>query len=706
MATLEKIRNRMGLLVSIVIGMALLAFILGDLFRGGTNLTSDQFELAEINGVSVDYRNYQQRLEDALENAKTNSGQSTLDDQTRYQVRDQVWEQLLQERIMGEEFDEAGVNVSTEELKDMVVGNNIHPQIRQAQAFQNPQTGQFDPERVKMYIAQLQNDPEARSRWMAFEQSLKQQRLNNKYYAAIQKGMYVTDSYAKQAAIEQQKKVDFKYVSIPYTDLKDEDVTISDADLKEYYEAHKKMFKQEEALDMEYISFSIEPSPEDIQAIKSEVESLIPELKDSEVEAQFVAATSDEPFDPKYYKKGEHENATLDSIMFTQEEGDIYGPYREDGYFKVAKLAHVDERPDTVKVRHIVLMPTEQRGAQQTQALADSLTKELESGADFATLAEEFSADQETAKKGGELGWRKVEEIIYSEALLDAGVNEVVQFPTNQYIFIAKMDEVGKEVKQAQLAVISREIVPSEDTRDRVYQKASKFAAQHNSFEEFNTGIEQQGLVKKQANNLNPTSREIAGLENARNIIREAFFTEENQIIVDRNSQSPIFELGDNYVLGVVTEKYEEGFAPLEDVRATVERAVRKEKKAQMLMDKMNDALANSSNIEALGSALSVDVKMSEGVSFGAFSVPGLGIEPKVQGVAQALNQDEISSPIEGNNAVYVIQVTDIQEPGDNLNIAMQKQSIQRNYLTRVQREVFEVLKENAEIDDKRINFY
>ena len=384
MATLEKIRNRMGLLVSIVIGLALLAFILGDLFRGGTNLTSDQFELAEINGTSVDYRNYQQRLEDALANAKRNSGQNTLDDETRYQVRDQVWEQLLQERIMGEEFDEAGVNVSTEELKDMVVGNNIHPQIRQAEAFQNPQTGQFDPERVRMYISQLQNDPEARSRWMAFEQSLKQQRLNNKYYAAIQKGMYVTDSYAKQAAIEQQKKVDFKYVSVPYTDLKDEEVTISDSDLKDYYESHKKMFKQEASLDMEYISFPIEPSQEDIQSIKSELKSLIPELKDSEVESQFVAATSDEPFDPTYYKKGEHENAVLDSIMFTQEEGHVYGPYRENGYFKVAKLSHVAERPDTMKVRHIVLMPTEQRSAQQTQNLADSLTKELEKGADFA----------------------------------------------------------------------------------------------------------------------------------------------------------------------------------------------------------------------------------------------------------------------------------------------------------------------------------
>lgn len=706
MATLEKIRNRMGLLVSIVIGLALMAFILGDLFRGGTSLTSDQFELAEINGVSVDYRNYEKRLEDALENAKRNSKQSTLDDQTRYQVRDQVWEQLLQEHIMGEEFEEAGVNVSTEELKDMVVGNNIHPQIRQAAAFQNPQTGQFDPERVKMYISQLQNDPEARSRWMAFEQSLKQQRLNNKYYTAIQKGMYVTDHFAKQAAIEQQKKVDFKYVTIPYTDLKDEEVTIEDSDLKAYYESHKKLFQQEEALDMEYVTFPIEASPQDVENIKAEVESLIPELKDTDVEAQFVAATSDEPFDPKYYKEGEHENPVLDSIMFTQEEGHIYGPYRENGYFKVAKLAHVEERPDTVKVRHIVLMPTEQRGAEQTQLLADSITKELEDGADFTEMALQYSADQETAEDGGDLGWRKVEEVIYAEALLDAGVDEIVQFPTNQYIFIARMDEIGEEVKQAQLAVISREIVPSEDTRDRVYQAASKFAGNHRTYEEFNKGIEQQGLVKKQANNLTPTSRNIAGLDNARIIIREAFFTEEQQIIVSRNSQSPIFELGDNYVLGVVTEKYEEGYTPLEEVRATVEREVKKQKKAEMLISKISDALQQSNNIEELGSALSLEVKMSEGVSLGAFSVPGLGIEPKVQGVAHALNTNEISSPIEGNNGVYVIQVTNIQEPGENLNIAMQKQSIARQYLTRVQREVFEVLKNDAEIDDKRINFY
>ncbi len=707
MATLERIRNRAGLLVSIVIGLALMAFILGDLFRGGTNLTSDQFEIAEINGISIDQRNYQKRLDEAMENAKRNSGESSLDERTMNQVRNQVWQQLLQEKVMGEEIGEAGIDVSVEELNDMVTGNNIHPQIRQIPIFQNEQTGQFDPQLVKRFIASFEQNPEARESWLAFEQGIKLQRINTKYYTAVQKGMFATDLQAQQTAVNKQRKVDFKYVAMPYTELKDEEISIDKADLEKYYNEHKKLFEQEETVDIEYITYPIEPSKEDINSIKKDVESLIPELKETEEEAQFVTATSDQAFDPKFYKKGEYSNALLDSLMFEKEEGFIYGPYRENESFKVAKIAHIETRPDTIKIRHIVLVPNEQRNAQQTQQLADSLTQLIENGADFAQLAQKHSDDEETAVKGGNTGWKNVEEVIYGNALLDAGVGEVVKFPTQQAFLIAEMTEKGKEVKQVQLAVISRDIIPSEETNDNVYKKASEFAGNHRTFKTFNQGIEEAPeLTKKQANNLKTTSRQIAGLGTARNIIREAFFTEANQIIVDRSTQSPIFEIGDNYVIGVVTEKSEKGYAPLEQVRATVERAVKKEKKAELLKEKIANALSGINNIDELAQALETEVKESKGVSFAAFSVPGLGMEPKVQGVASVLEQDEISAPIQGNNAVYVLQITNIQEAQENQNLAMEKASIERTYVSRAQREIFEALKDNAEIEDNRIKFY
>jgi len=622
-------------------------------------------------------------------------------------VRDQVWQQLLQEKILGEQINLAGINVSVAELKDMVAGNNIHPQIRQAAAFQDPETGQFDPQRVLQYIASLdQMSEQDRQNWYSYEQYLKEDRVNNKYFTAIQKGMYVTGFEATQAALNKQKKVNFKFISLPYTELSDEEIAVNDADLNAYYESHKELFKQDKAVDIEYVVFSVDPTQEDIDLIKEEVASLIPELKETKENAQYVTATSDKAFDGKFYLKGEYENPEIDSVMFASEEGTVYGPYKYLNSWRIAKIAHVEERPDTIKIRHIVLAPSAERSAQATKDLADSLTQIIENGADFASLAKEYSLDEETAEKGGDLGWRNLEEMVYGQALLDAGVGGVVNFPTNQVIFIAQMTELGKKAKQVQVAVISRDIVPSEDTRDNVFQKANMFAGKNRTVKLFNEAVANDGLVKKQANNLKTTSRQIAGLENARSLIREAFFTEENQIIVARNSQSPIFELGEDYVIGIVTKKYDEGYAPLADVKTTVEKGVRKEKKAEMLMKKMNDASANAQNIEAVAETLSTEVKTSENVTFAAFSIPGIGIEPNVQGTALALNKDEMSAPIEGGNAVYLIQVTQVTEPGENLNIEMEKRSLQRQFMSRVQSEAFEALKDYSEIVDNRIKFY
>lgn len=704
MATLEKIRQRSGLLI-IIIGLALLAFILGDMFSGG-GFSSDQFKIAEINGVKVDYREYEERLESAIENVKRNTNQGSLDEQTTNQVHDQVWEQLVQELVMGEEHNGAGVAVSVEELKDMVLGNNIHPQIRQIPIFQNEQTGQFDPEKVKAFISGLQNDPQMRETWMAFEQGIKQERINNKYYTAIQKGYFVTDKYAQQEAIEKDKKVDIKYVSLPYTNVKDEEISINDADLLAYYESHKNLFKQEKAVDIEYLSFKVEPSSEDIKNIQADLNELIPEFKETVEVGQFVSATSDIAYDGKYYKQGEYENTVIDSIMFNSEEGTVYGPYLEDNYYKIAKVAHVAERPDTIKVNHIALVPQENQTAAQLEKYADSLVALIENGASFTELAKKHSADEETASKGGDLGWMNVQQLPYGEALLDTEKGGIVKVPTGQAIFIAQMTEKGKSVKQVQLAVVSREIAPSDDTRDKAFAAAQDFVVENNTVEKINKAVEEKGLTKKKANGLKTTTREIAGIGNARSIIREAFKTEENQIIVTTGSENAIFDFENAYIIGFVTKQYHEGHTAFEDVKQTVERAVKKNKKAEVLMAKFNETLKEKSNIDEIAAAVNGTVKLSEGITFGAFSIPGLGIEPVVQGTALAMNKDEISKPLEGNNAVYVIQIANITEPETNQNLAMQKQSIKRTFQSRVQRQVMEVLKDNAEITDNRINFY
>lgn len=705
MAALENIRTRAGLLVSVVIGLALLSFILGDLFKGGT-FRADRYEIAEISGHKVDYRVYQQRIEDAIENVKRNQNLSSLDDKTTDQIKDQVWNQVVQENVLNKEFAETGITVCVDELKDMVMGNNILPQIKQIPIFKNQQTGQFDPNLVRQFILNLDQNPKGKKAWLAFEKNIKEQQERNKYYSAIQKGIYITDVQAKEAAIEKERKVDIKYIAVPLSEVKDADVKVTDDELQEFYDKHKSLYKQDKSVDIVYVDIPIVASKSDVVATKNEIKEFIPELAEVKDYYQYVSATSDGSYDGKFYAKGEYPDSTLDSIMFTQKQGYIYGPYRDGNSFKITKLAKVENRPDSVKIRQIVLVPDKNNDIRKVYTMADSLRQLINDGADFGTIARKFSVDKKSAKKGGDLGWQNVEQIVYGQALLDTGLNKVITYPTKQGVFIAEMTKEGVETKQVQLATIERTISASSDTRDSLYKKANIFGINEPSVAEFLKGIKKNGMIKKLANNIKPNTRSIAGITKARALIRAAFSTDAGEIISTQGqSQVPIFELGNNYVVAYVKAKHEKGVVPYNELKATIEQRVKKEKKAQILADRINSKISKDQSIEQIADAINKNVKESSGISFSSFSVPGLGIEPKVQGVAFVLDKDQISKPIKGNNGVYVIQVTKINEP-KNLPIAMEKKALQRNYLSRIQREIIEILKENANIVDRRIKFF
>ena len=245
MATLEKIRNRAGVLVAVVIGMALLAFILGDFLNsGGALFSNSQFEIAEISGKSIPYQKYQKELNDIIEINKFSTGQTALDEASVQRIQSQTWDQLVREYVLEDEYNEIGLDISSQELWDMVQGENIHPIIQNL--FTNPETGELNTMAVIRFLKTYDQDPTGQQKayWLFIEDQMIQERMFTKYSYLISKGLYSTKTEAQNELNNINKKVDFEFVIQNINTIPDSLITIKNSDLKKYYDNHQNEFKK------------------------------------------------------------------------------------------------------------------------------------------------------------------------------------------------------------------------------------------------------------------------------------------------------------------------------------------------------------------------------------------------------------------------------------------------------------------------------
>ncbi|MGE5394715.1 MAG: SurA N-terminal domain-containing protein [Candidatus Saccharibacteria bacterium] len=705
MATLQNIRNRGGLLVAIVIGLALGAFILGDMLNSGNKLMRpSQMKIAEIDGESIQYPEFQKKVEELSEIYKMNTRQTQIDEATWSQIREQVWQSYLQENIMSKASEELGLSVTSDELFDLVQGNNPHPIIKQL--FQNPQTGQVDKSAIIQFLKNLDSNasPEQKAYWLYIENQIKQDKLRTKYNNLVAKGLYVTSMEAKKSLEAKNQSANFQYVVLNYASVPDADVKVSDSELKEYYNKHKDQYKQENTRKIEYVTFDVLPSAADNQATQKWAEDNKNDFAATQDNAQYVNANSDTRFDPSFYKKEELSPAIAD-WAFAAKPGEVFGPYFENNAYKLAKLDQVKTLPDSVQASHILISPQAHGSVAKVQALADSLKKLLDNGANFAELAVKYSDDKGSAMKGGDLGWFKRRQMVpeFEEVAFSGELNKV-NIATTQYgIHLIKTVKKGGSSNQVRVAILSRNVEPSNQTYQKIYSEASKFASENTSVDAFNKSVQAQKLDKKLAT-VKENDSEVPGLESSRQLIRAAFQTDKGKILVN-NEGSSIFEFGNKFVIGAVTGATEKGDASFEEAKDQVEIAVRKEKKAQILADKLKNAAAGQSSLEGVASKLSTDVKEASGLNFETYSIPGAGFEPALVGTVASLGENKISAPVEGINGVYLAKVTAITKSNDT-NVNGEKSRLALTLGYRAGSQVFESLKKRADIVDKRSKFY
>lgn len=701
MATLQKIRNNAGLLVSIVIGLALLAFILGDLLRSGNSIfAKNQNEVAEIAGESVPIQLYQGKIDETIENYKKQSGENSLDQATIERLRDQTWQQLIHEYVMEEQFEEVGVSVSGDELFDMVQGNNIDPQIKQIPIFQNQETGQFDRSLVIQFLKNKELDPsgQAQASWAAFEKALVQQKIEQKYNELVAKGLYVTSLEAKKEAVNKNKKIDFEYVMARYNTVSDSAISYTDADLKKYYNEHKEDFEQEASREINYITFPVTASEKDVEQTKKWVQDAKKDFEATNNAEQFINLNSDVPFAPTFM--AQNELPAEISGLFDAEVGTVYGPYREDNAFKLAKVIEFANIPDSVKASHILVRPNQNLTIEAAHARIDSIKNELNKGTSFEELAIKHSEDG-SAQNGGDLGWFTEGKMVkpFNDACFQGEKGDITAVESQFGVHLIKIVDQAKSSKKVKIGILARTIEPSSKTYQKEFAKASEFGGQNRTLEQFRDAATEKGLNIKVAT-LRKNDREVANIENSRQMVRWAFEAEEGKVYND------IFDFGDVFVIAALKTVNEEGIAPFEDARVEIEREVKKEKKAEYLKKQMAEAISGANTLQTVAEKMGVAVKEAKNANYSAYSIPGLGFEPKVQGAITVLEKGTLSSPIEGRNGVYVVQVNNMVEPGENLDVQTERQFLSRNLQSRVNFQVFNAIKEAANIEDNRSNFY
>ncbi|MDO9341187.1 MAG: SurA N-terminal domain-containing protein, partial [Bacteroidales bacterium] len=655
MSTLQFLREKAGVLVAGVIGLSLLLFVVSDFFgngRGQRMKAKKYYEIGEIGGEMILYQDYDLRLQNLLEIYKL-SGRSNIDEATTETIREQTWQQIVREKILDTQYKNLGIGVSTEEVDELVLGNNPHQIVQQL--FTDQQTGAFNKSFLVNFLKQTEVDETAKKYWLFFENEIVNDRMNTKYNNLVSKGLYVT---SKQAEFDKNlagTTVDFSYILKNYASLSDSSVTISENDIQSYYSKHKESYKRTAIRDIEYVTFDVVPSEDDIKQTEQWINKTKEEFATATDPVQFINLTADSRH-VGFFTPLSVVPENLKDYVKKEDLADIFGPYIEDGSYKVARLLAVADRPDSVHVRHILLTPNQTRSLEVVKRQADSLIKLIKSGTPFEALALANSDDQGSAQIGGDLGWFPEGRMVvpFNNACFSGKKGEIKTAETTFGIHIIEILAQSKDSRKYSIGFIDRKIIPGSVTNQKAYSEASQFAGTNDTYEKFTKSIAEKGLNKRVANDIAPQQKTLPGLDNPRSLIISLFQTEKGKIVLD-NSQQAVFEVGDKYVVAYCTKVQEDGIATVKDVENDIRFILIKDKKADIISAEYNKNNGTGKTIDDIARTMGLTVQEATQINFRSYTVQGVGTEPALIAAASVAKQGTVTGPVKGTNGVYML---------------------------------------------------
>ncbi|WP_299111070.1 SurA N-terminal domain-containing protein [uncultured Winogradskyella sp.] len=710
MAVLNKIRQR-SLVLIVVIAMALFAFVIGDLFRNSDALTgAAQDVIATVNGKDINRTEFQQKVKNYQDRAGGRASNT--------QAMNVIYNQELRKIILQDEFDELGLSVEKDEMRDLLKNSfSSYPDFQD-------ENGTFDVNRLNAFIANLKDlKGEAAplgnvmvnyESWANNEQAIAANAVQQSYYNMIKAGMSTTIAEAEDEYLADAKTVDIRFVQVPYTTIADSLVKVAKSDVKAYMKDHEEKFKADATREVVYVEFKEEASKADEDAIKAELIAL---KDDKEVHNQnsgnietevgfnnvkdvqeFVNSNSDIKYDDSFLRAAQLPAVAKDSII-NIEVGEYYGPYKDGNYFKLSKVIATKQMADSVKVRHI-LVPY--AGGQRADAsvtktqveakeTADSILAKIKSGTKFMDLLD-LSSDKVSNEQDGEI------EFAYNASMapefkafsFDNKEGDIDVVGTSFGYHVIEILEQKSFNNAVKVATIARKVEPSDQTLQDVFNKVSKFeiAAKDSDFNE---------LAKERELTVKPVTfkeldENMPGLGSQRQVVRWVF---EDDTDIGDYKRFPVSNFG--FIVAKLVEKNEEGLMNIEDASVIAAPEIRKEKKAKLIRDKIT-----ATTIDEIAKNQSQSAKTAAAVTMKNTTLAGAGVEPKVVGAAFGLEQGKVSKPIDGEKGVYVVEVTKVNEATklDNYTSIMNRLNTARR--NAVQNKVYKALEEAADIEDNR----
>lgn len=669
MATLGKIRNH-GVLLLIIVGVAMLAFIVGDFLSSSNTYFSRSREyVGIIEGQKIHYTEYEAAKEQLNEVYKIETGRSDFDEDVVADMNNRVWQMFVSDYTMQAQAKKIGMTVTPDELSELCIGNNIHQIISSRRAFYD-QTGQFNRNFLVQFLNSLEQGSEnpedqanlqqAKNYWNYWEKAVRITYLQEKYVGLLSNCITANKLDAKFAFDARQASRDVEFIAKPYFSVADSLVKVSDSDVKALYKKHKNEYKQEPNRSIAYVAFPIVPSKEDSLAVEQKMEQVKEEFYTTDDVMTVVNLNSDVMYDGRDY--------SIDNIPEEYKEfafgagaktGDVTDIKLEDNTYSMARLVKAGySLPDSVELKAIA-MDTTQQDAELGWYKADELDKKITEKA-FA------------AKKGDRF-------------TVPMGMNEQTFEVMN----------ISASTPKVQLAVLAITITPSSKTYAALFNKAKQFIVENNSEEKFNEAAGEQGLQVHPAYNLSANTNKVDNLKSSRSIVRWAFQAKQGQI-------SDVFECGDRFVVAALTEVNEDEFRPFSQVENELRFEAINNAKFKYIADQLKGAKTLEEAAEKLGD---VDVQKATGVTFSAYRFGNMGAEPAVIGKAMNMEAGETSEPIEGIQATYVVRPGEKTVAEATFDEASEVAQLNSRYTYSLPYQALNMVEKKADITDNRFNF-
>ncbi|VAW14598.1 Peptidyl-prolyl cis-trans isomerase [hydrothermal vent metagenome] len=707
MAILENIRKRTTILI-LIIGLALFAFVISGVFTSGSLGSGGKVgsTVAEINGDEISIDAFRQKVE----NASRRSGSTS----SSMQVVNQVWDQEVRNAILGQQFENLGIDIEQDQIMNYI--KNI-PSYSQSPQFLN-ESGVFDENKFREFIADMKNNNPTQYRfWLQDEKNIIQSSKEQTYFNLVKAGVGAT---LKEGELEYKlanDKMSMRYMRIPFSSIPDSSITVSKSEISTYINAHKDDFKQEKSRDLQYVLFEEKPSEADQSAIKKKITALLNDNVEYSKEkdrtdtivgfrnttdvAAFLDRNSDIKFDTLYKAKNSLPALFADTLM-TLKVGNLYGPYNDSGFYKVSKM--VARKPNgSVKASHILIgyvgaeraKPEVTRTKEEAKAKAEELLKDTKKeGTVFVQLARDNS-DGPSAANGGDLGYFQEGTMVpkFNDFAFGNKVGAIGIVETDFGFHIIKIDDKQDLV---QIATLARAIEASEETINNLFTDATKFEMQSTSGQDAFADLAKASEYNvKPINKIMAMDENLPGLSAQRGVVQWAFNEETEVGDIKR------FNINNGYVVVQLTAAHKEGLMTVEEASVTVLPKIRKERKVAQIMGEHQEK-----SIEVIAKDTEIPMQNATSVTVKSPTIPGAGREPAVVGVAFALAEGETSGLIEGESGIFMVEVTKKEEATKLDNYSTYANNLKTSSASKVNTAVYNALKEASEIEDKRAVFY